>query len=135
MKAILRNTMMSLGLAVLAAGAAMSLADGDAKPKPGNTLLSAWSVPKEGEVMSFTAVGEAKPVEIAYTGNTTISGLCLHCILPLKYKVAESAKNCLVCGCAITNAACIVGPAVKPATWAQTVKDLTYGMVLRITFN
>lgn len=133
MKTIWRSAAIGVALAAISGAAAVSMPD--EKGKSESAVFSVWSVPKAGDTMNVTVIGQAKPVAINYTGTTVISGTCIHCVLPLKYKVADSAKNCSACGCDVTNAACIVGPVVKPATWPQTMKDLAYGTVLRITYN
>src|SRR4029079_7169407 len=101
MKTIWKSAAIGLALAALTVAAVNSSAD-DAK-KSEAPAYAVWNVPKSGDTIDFITPGQPKPVTISYAGNTVISGLCLHCILPLKYKISESAKNCNVCGCDITN--------------------------------
>ena len=41
----------------------------------------------------------------------------------------------MVCGCSVSNAACIVGKAVKEGTWRAMLKALPRGVGIRPTFN
>ncbi|HLJ54237.1 MAG TPA: hypothetical protein VKT77_04305 [Chthonomonadaceae bacterium] len=125
--------------AVLAAALAMSVgsqaraADGGAKPAA--TLGSYWTMPQEEGKVTLILAGSADPVTTSVSDSTLFAGICLDCSLPLEFKPADVPKKCLVCGCAVSNAACIVGKPVKEGTWQAMIKALPHGVGLRPTFN
>jgi hypothetical protein len=92
---------------------------------------SLWEFPKEAGKVTLLLAGKTDPVTVAVSDTTIFSGMCLDCSLPLKFKPGESAKKCLVCGCEVSNAACIVGKPVKEGTWQAMIKALPHGVALR----
>lgn len=94
-----------------------------------------WTVQKETGKLMLLIPGQKDPVATAVSDATVFGGICLDCNLPLEFKTGEAAKNCNVCGCAVSNAACIVGKAVKSNTWQAMLKTLPSGTGLLPTFN
>lgn len=94
-----------------------------------------WTLPKEDGKVTIIVPGQKDPVTTSVTNTTVIAGLCLDCNLWLEFKSPEAAKNCAVCGCAVSNAACIVGKPVKGNTWQAMLKQLPHGTGLVPTYN
>jgi len=136
-----RNVMGGLAL-VLAAMTAMAVglvspvrADDAGAAKKDSVLGSFWTLPKEDGKVTLVLAGETDPVTVAVSDTTIFAGICLDCSLPLEFKPGDVAKKCSVCGCAVSNAACIVGKPVKEGTWQAMIKALPRGVGLRPTFN
>ncbi len=108
--------------------------DGDASKSAG-ALGTFWTAPKDGGKLTLVLAGQAEPVTVDVSDKTIFSGICLDCNLPLEFKPDQAAKRCMVCGCAVSNAACIVGKPVKDGTWQAMLKGLPRGTTLRPTFN
>ena len=127
---------MALAIAILALGtnAPARAADGDAA-KPSGVIGSFWTLPKEPGKVTLVLAGQAEPVTLNVTENTIFSGICLDCNLPFEFKPDQVGKKCMVCGCAVSNAACMVGKPVKEGTWQAMVKALPRGVALRPKFN
>jgi hypothetical protein len=103
--------------------------------KAGGTFASFWALSKEDGKMTLVVAGQPEPVTVTVNDKTILAGICLDCSLPLEFKPGEAAKKCSVCGCAVTNAACIVGKPMKDNTWQGMMKGLPHGVGLRPTFN
>ncbi len=110
-------------------------ADETAPPKAAAPLGAFWALPKEDGKLTLVLAGQAEPVTVAVSNTTILSGTCLDCNLPLEFKPGESAKKCNVCGCAVSNASCIVGKPMKDGTWQAMIKGLPHGVALRPTYN
>jgi hypothetical protein len=89
-----------------------------------------WQISKEAGKVELVIPGQAAPVATAVTDSTLIAGVCLDCMLPLEFKTTQAGKNCSVCGCSVSNAACIVGKPVKDGTWQSMLKALPHGVGL-----
>jgi len=122
----------ALALAAIAMSLYSPVRADDAKPTA--PLGSFWALPKEDGKLTLTLAGQADPVTVTVSDTTILAGICLDCSLPLEFKPGETNKKCNVCGCAVTNAACIVGKAVKEGTWQAMIKGLPHGVGLRPTF-
>jgi hypothetical protein len=123
-------------LTLLISGATLlARADSATDPKGPRILAAFWTLPKEDGKVSLIVAGQKDPVTVAVSDATVFAGICLDCTLPLEFKPGEAAKNCNVCGCAVSNAACIVGRPIKPATWQGMLKQLPHGVVLSPTYN
>ena len=103
--------------------------------KAAGILGSLWALPKEEGKLTLLLAGKPEPVSTLVNGETIIAGICQDCSLPLKFKPGESAKKCSVCGCSVSNAACILGKPVKDGTWQTMLRELPRGVGLRPTFN
>ncbi|HLK58115.1 MAG TPA: hypothetical protein VKU00_16225 [Chthonomonadaceae bacterium] len=110
-------------------------ADETGKGKAAGPVGTFWSLPKEQGKVSLVMAGQPDPVTVSVTNTTIFAGICLDCNLPLEFKPGEAGKNCSVCGCAVSNAACIVGKPVKEGTWQAMLKQLPHGVALRPTYN
>lgn len=123
----------ALVLAALVVGlSGMGRAD-DAKA--GGALGSFWTLPADAGKLTLVLAGQQDPVTVTVSDTTLFAGICLDCSLPLEFKPGEAGKKCNVCGCAVSNAACIVGKPVKEGTWQAMLKALPHGVALRPTFN
>jgi hypothetical protein len=125
--------LVALMAAAFAVGTVTPVRSDDAKPSTNPATF--WTVPKEAGKVMLVVAGQKDPVTTSVTDTTVFAGICLDCNLPLEFKTGETAKNCSVCGCAVTNAACIVGKAVKTNTWQAMLKMLPHGTVLKPVYN
>jgi hypothetical protein len=122
---------MAAGIACMALGAAVSADEKAAGPK---TMYTFWAMPAQGAGITVLAQGSEMPKTIEFAPTTIIDGMCVHCLLPLKFKATEGKKNCMVCGCAVSNAECIAGKPVKGS--AETIfQGLPRGAALRLVYN
>jgi len=124
-----------LALALAAVGVVgMSQARADETRTTGNAAAF-WAVPKETGKVTLLIPGQKDPVTTSVSEATIFGGICLDCNLPLEFKPGEAAKNCSVCGCAVSNAQCIVGKPLKSNTWQAMLQMLPHGTGLVPTFN
>jgi hypothetical protein len=129
MKRNMKSGLIAVVLAALCASVTGSVrADGAA---PTGSL---WQIGKDPGKVEIVLPGQAAPVVTSVTDTTVFAGICLDCMLPLEFKPAQSGKNCAVCGCAVSNAACIVGKPVKDGTWQSMLKMLPHGVGLVPTY-
>lgn len=121
---------------IIAAVAAICLAVAAPVRADGPAVItgSFWELPKEAGKLSIVLPGAAAPVTTTVSDTTVFAGMCLDCMLPLEFKSVQAGKNCAVCGCATSNAACIVGKPVKEGTWQAMIKQLPHGVGLVPTF-
>ena len=110
-------------------------ADGSETDKPEGILGSLWAMPQQDGKLTLLLAGRLEAVTVVVSEQTILAGICQDCSLPLKFKPGESGKKCLVCGCSVSNAACILGKPVKDGTWQSMIKGLPHGVGLRPTFN
>jgi hypothetical protein len=129
-----RFGIVGLALAALALGAVAPLRADDAA-KPAGKVVSFWTTSKEAGKLELMTPGQKDPVTTTVSDATVFAGICLDCNLPLEFKTGETSKNCAVCGCAVSNAACIVGHAVKTNTWQAMLKALPAGTGLVPVYN
>ena len=94
-----------------------------------------WTVPKEEGKVLFLVAGQKDPITTSVAPTTIFSGICLDCNLPFEFKTTETGKNCNVCGCAVSNAACMVGKTVKGNAWQSMLKMLPHGTGLVPVYN
>lgn len=144
MKVMRTTGIFTLALAVLGLGATGTLltvgavgtarAD-DAAAKSAGQATAFWSVGKEDGKLSLVVPGQKDPVVTSIAATTVFSGICLDCNLPFEFKSTETGKNCSVCGCAVSNAACMVGKTVKGNAWQSMLKMLPAGTGLVPTYN
>lgn len=127
---------LGLALAVIAPGAIAPLrADEAGAAKTAGKVVAFWATPKEAGKLELVVPGQKDPVTTTVGDATIFAGICLDCNLPLEFKPGEAAKNCAVCGCAVSNAACIVGKPVKSNTWQAMLKQLPHGTGLVPVYN
>jgi hypothetical protein len=124
---------LALALAVLTVGISGPIRAEDTKSS--GILGSLWTVPAESGKVTLVLAGQPDPITVTVSDTTVFAGICLDCSLPLEFKPGEAGKKCNVCGCAVSNAACIVGKPVKEGTWQAMLKGLPHGVGLRPTFN
>jgi hypothetical protein len=98
-------------------------------------LATLWGAPQADGKLTVLIAGVADPVVTSFSDATTVKCVCLHCGLPLEYKAAEASKNCGVCGCQITNAACTAGVNTPAKTLTDALKLLPRGTALRVVFT
>ena len=126
----------ALLLAAMTVGMSSPVRANDAGTAKASSILgSFWAVPKEEGKLTLVLAGQPEPVTVAVSDKTQFSGICLDCNLPLEFKSGEAGKKCMVCGCVVSNAACIVGKPVKEGTWQGMIKGLPHGVGLRPTYN
>ena len=123
----------AIALAVMGIGVSAPAHAGQAKAA--GTVGAFWAIPKEDGKLTMVIAGQTDPVTVNVSSTTVFAGICLDCNLPLEFKPSEAAKRCMVCGCVVSNAACIVGKAVKEGTWQAMIKGLPHGVVLRPTYT
>jgi len=135
MKTTKLNGTCALLLAAITLGA-MSPARADgAAATPAAAVAAFWTVQKADGKLALVMVGQKDPVVTTVSDTTVFGGICLDCSLPMEFKTGEVAKKCAVCGCAVSNATCIVGKPVKSNTWQEMLQMLPHGAVLTPTFN
>ncbi len=100
---------------------------------PITTVL--WTAQKDGPKLQLIIPGQKDPVTTLVSDSTIFGGICLDCNLPMEFKTSQSGKSCAVCGCAATNAACLVGKSVKTNSWQAMLTMLPAGTGLLPTFN
>src|SRR5205807_4249776 len=122
-----------IGVVCLALGAVVSADDKDKAPAAG-TIYSFWAMPKQANQIIVLAQGTEEPKTLDVSATTLIDGICEDCMLSFKFKTSESAKNCFVCGCSVSNAQCIAGKPIK-GTWEAMFAGLPRGRTLRLVFN
>lgn len=127
---------LALTLALVATGT-ISRTNADETKSTQSAVKTAafWAVPKDGGKLMLLMPGHKDPVVTTVTDATLFGGVCTDCSLPLEFKSGEAAKTCSACGCSASNAACIVGKAVKSNTWQEMLKMLPTGAGLQPTFN
>jgi hypothetical protein len=125
---------MALVLGALLVGL-FNTARADAPVDQTGVLASLWGAPQDDGKLNLVLVGTANPVATSIADATMIKTVCLDCGLPLEFKACEAGKNCMVCGCQVSNAACLVGKPVKANTLLAALKMLPRGTVLHITFT
>jgi hypothetical protein len=125
---------LALALAAMTVGICSPVRADDAA-KAGGMLATFWALPKEDGKLTLVVAGQPEPVTVAVSDKTILAGICQDCSLPLEFKPGEAGKKCMVCGCAVSNAACIVGKPVKENTWQGMIKGLPHGVGLRPVFN
>jgi hypothetical protein len=140
-----RETPMKTGkqmgiLALILVATSMSMilparADEHGTAKTDDKLSTFWTLPKEDGKVTLVIAGQPEPVTVAVSDATLFGGICLDCNLPLEFKSGQAGKKCMVCGCAVSNAACIVGKPMKTSTWQNMLKMLPHGVGLVATFN
>src|SRR5271155_3616745 len=113
-----RSGFFALALVAIALSAiAPARADDAGVAKTASPVTAFWLVPKEEGKLELVVPGQKDPVITTVSAATIFAGICLDCSLPMEFKTGDTAKSCAVCGCAATNAACIVGKPVKSNTW------------------
>ncbi len=131
----MKSGIFNLAGVLAVAATALSLSFSSPARADGATVTgSFWQISKEAGKVELVVPGQAAPVVSAITDTTVISGTCLDCMLPLEFKTTQTGKNCAVCGCSVSNAACIVGKPVKDGTWQSMLKALPKGVALTATF-
>ncbi len=98
-------------------------------------LASLWILPKEEGKLTLVLTGQSEPVTVAVSEATVFGGICQDCQMHMEFKANESGKKCSVCGCDVTNAACIVGKPVKTPNWQGMLKGLPRGTGFQVEFN
>jgi hypothetical protein len=129
MKRSMKSGLIAAMVAVLGAAAAMAVVADGAAP-----IGAFWQVGKDAGKVEIVMPGAAAPVTTTVSDTTIFAGICLDCMLPLEFKPAQTGKNCAVCGCAVSNAQCIVGKPVKEGTWQAMLKALPHGVGLVPTY-
>lgn len=121
-------------LTLAIAGMALSVAAVAQEKKAASPTLVFWSMPKESGGINVLELGVDAPKTIVISPTTVFDGMCEHCMLPIKFKAADSGKNCQPCGCAVSNAECVAGKPIK-GTWQAMFTGLPRGVALRPVFN
>ena len=98
------------------------------------SILTFWALPKEGSAITVLELGVDAQKTLAVNPVTVFDGMCEHCMLPIKFKAADSGKNCQPCGCAVSNAECVAGKPIK-GTWQAMFTGLPKGVGLRPVYN
>src|SRR5579871_2096128 len=130
------NGMAALTLAAMAMGMMSPVrADDGGAAKAAGKIAAFWAFPSDAGKVTLVFAGQADPITVDVNDATVFAGICQDCSLPLEFKPAEAGKKCNVCGCAVSNASCIVGKPVKEGTWQAMLKQLPHGVGLRPTFN
>jgi hypothetical protein len=106
----------------------------DNTDKAGRKLATYWTIPKEDGKVTLVLAGQPEPATVAIADSSLFAGICQDCSLPFEFKPAEAGKGCNVCGCAVSNASCLVGKPIKGG-WQTMLKALPHGTALWITFN
>lgn len=123
-------------LAAIAMGAlSAALADEAGSAKAAGKVAAFWAAPKETGKLALVVPGQKDPVTTTVSAATIFGGICLDCSLPLEFKPADAGKNCAVCGCAVSNAQCIVGKPVKSNSWQEMLQLLPHGTGLVPVYN
>jgi hypothetical protein len=129
------TVVVTLMLAAMAMGAMCTARADDAATKTTAKVAAFWTTPKEAGKLMLVVPGQKDPVTTTVGDATIFGGICLDCNLPLEFKTGDTAKNCAVCGCAVSNAACIVGKPVKSNTWQAMLQQLPHGTGLVPVYN
>lgn len=116
------------------AAAALCIAASVAARADGAATGSFWQLPKEAGAIQLVMPGQAAPVTTSITDATIFVGICQDCMLPFQFTPLQAGKNCMVCGCSVNNASCMVGKPVKDGTWQSMVKQLPHGVGLVPTY-
>lgn len=134
------KTWKQAGLLALAAAMALCLnmparARDQDGAKAKTQFASFWALSKEDGKIVLILAGQPKPVTVAMAETSHFAGVCQDCKLPYEFKPGEAGKNCNVCGCSVSNAACMIGKPVKSGKWQDMVKALPPGAGLWLTLN
>ena len=129
MKRSIKSGLIAAAIALLGAAASIAVRADGAAP-----IGSFWQIGKDAGKVELVLPGAAAPVVTSVSDTTVFAGICLDCMLPLEFKPAQTGKNCAVCGCAVSNAACIVGKPVKEGTWQAMLKALPHGVGIVPTY-
>jgi hypothetical protein len=125
-----------LALSLAAAGlGSPARADEASKITASGALTMLAAPPKEEGKITLLLSGQTKPITVTLSQDTIVGGLCLDCMLDLRFKVSEAPKQCAVCGCAVPNAECIAWKKIKPASWQAMFAALPRGTALRAVYN
>ncbi|HZO91062.1 MAG TPA: hypothetical protein VFB38_22240 [Chthonomonadaceae bacterium] len=137
MKKVGRIGLGVVSLTLVAVGFAGSVRAEDTaeKIKATGALTALAAPPTDENKLSLLLPGQTKPVEFTMNPDTTIGGMCEHCLLYQPFKAGEAPKKCEMCGCDKTNAICIAWRNLKNSTWQAMFRALPRGIGLRAIYK
>jgi hypothetical protein len=104
------------------------------KTQPVDDSFSVCALPKADGMVTLVTFKHPLTVKTTLSMGTLVEGVCVHCEVPLKFRVDELAKRCAVCSCEISNGQCLTGKGIVK-NWTDLLKTLPAGTSLRVEYT